>query len=225
MSDTSLPQTPAATGVAEAPGDTTSAKFLMVPPPVKPEQSLNTGQWGMIAFLLSEVAFFSTLIVAYIAFMGKDTTPPTPKEALSFPLVIVTTFCLLSSSGTIHLSEGKLHRGDHAGFCRWWALTILLGVIFLLGTGYEWRELIKVHHLTISRNMFGTTYYTLVGFHGLHVTGGVIVMSIFLGLALRRQVTASNAGGVQLVSWYWHFVDVVWIAVFTVVYLTSLFGR
>ena len=112
--------------------------------------------------------------------------------------------------------------GDHAAFCLWWAATIVLGVVFLLGTAYEWRELIVRHHLTISRNLFGTTYYTLVGFHGLHVTGRAVMMLIVLGLALAAGDPASNRLGVELVSWYWHFVDGVWVVVFTVVYV---FGR
>lgn len=102
------------------------------------------------------------------------------------------------------------------------ALTIALGVAFLAGTIYEWHDLIEVHGLTIGRNLFGTTYYTLVGFHGLHVTVGVITMLIVLGLALGRRVTHANQIGVELVSWYWHFVDVVWVFVFSIVYL---FGR
>ena len=102
-----------------------------------------------------------------------------------------------------------------------WAATIGLGVAFLGGTAFEWHDLIERHHLTISRNLFGTTYYTLVGLHALHVSGGVIVMLIVLGLALRRQVSAANPAGVGLVSWYWHFVDGVWVVVFTVVYLVG----
>ena len=89
------------------------------------------------------------------------------------------------------------------------------------GTAYEWYELVHHHHLTISRNLFGTTYYTLVGFHGLHVTGGVITMSVVFMLALGGQVRHGGAGGVQLISWYWHFVDGVWVVVFTVVYLVG----
>ena len=137
------------------------------------------------------------------------------------PLVICTTICLLSSSGTVHVAELSLRSGGQTGFILWWLATIVLGVVFLLGTAYEWHDLIVHHGLTISRNVFGTTYYTLVGFHGLHVTAGVIVMLIMLGLALRRQVTTNNRVGVEMVSWYWHFVDVVWIAVFTVVYLVG----
>jgi len=183
---------------------------------------LSPPQWGMLAFLLSEVAFFTTLIVVYISYLHRDRVGPTPAEALSLPLVIGTTICLLSSSVVIHLAGMALERGRQNLFCLWWAGTIALGVTFLAGTAYEWRELIERHGLTIGRNLFGTTYYVLVGFHGLHVTGGVIIMIVVLGLALGRRVTHANRGGVELVSWYWHFVDVVWVAVFSVVYL---FGR
>jgi cytochrome c oxidase subunit III len=192
------------------------------PGPDAARPHLGAPEWGMISFLFSEVAFFSTLIVVYLSFLGRDTVGPSPAQALSLPLVIGTTLCLLSSSVTIHLAERALRSGTHARFCRLWASTIALGVIFLLGTAYEWRELIVRHHLTISRNLFGTTYYTLVGFHGLHVTGGIVAMSIVMGLALARQVSRANRLGVELVSWYWHFVDAVWVVVFAVVYV---FGR
>jgi cytochrome c oxidase subunit 3/cytochrome o ubiquinol oxidase subunit 3 len=184
----------------------------------------------MLAFLLSEVAFFGTLIVTYVAFLDRFTEPPTPRDLLRLPLVIVTTICLLSSSVTVHFAErglrhgksqtddGSAHRAPSV-FLLWWTATIALGVIFLLGTAYEWREMIVHHKLTIGRNLFGTAYYTLVGFHAAHVTVGVIAMLIVLGLALSRELTARNATGVELVSWYWHFVDVVWVVVFTVVYL------
>jgi cytochrome c oxidase subunit III len=198
--------------------------FHLRPPPIAPGKGLAPSKWGMIAFLLSEVAFFTTLIVTYLVFVGADVQPggmggPTPASALSLGLVIGTTICLLSSSVTIHLAEKALHRDQEGGFRLWWSATVLLGIAFLLGTAYEWRELIRVHGLTVSRNLFGSTYYTLVGFHGLHVTAGVIALLIVLGLALRRQVTARHAIGVELVSWYWHFVDGVWVVVFAVVYL------
>jgi cytochrome c oxidase subunit 3/cytochrome o ubiquinol oxidase subunit 3 len=127
---------------------------------------------------------------------------------------------LLSSSATIHFAERALRRRGEGGFRLWWTATIMLGIVFLAGTAYEWRDLIA-HGLTMQRNLFGTTYYTLVGFHGAHVTAGVIAMLIMLALALRGQVTAANPHGVELVSWYWHFVDGVWIVVFTVVYLVG----
>jgi cytochrome c oxidase subunit 3/cytochrome o ubiquinol oxidase subunit 3 len=104
------------------------------------------------------------------------------------------------------------------------AATAVLGILFLLGTAVEWRSLINDHHLTISRNLFGTTYYTLVGFHGLHVTVGIIVMLIFLGISMGRHLTEQLRTGVELVGWYWHFVDAVWIVVFLVVYVASRSG-
>jgi cytochrome c oxidase subunit 3/cytochrome o ubiquinol oxidase subunit 3 len=164
------------------------------------------------------VGLFGTLIVTYLFYLGKDVVGPTPAEVLKLKLVIFTTACLLSSSVTVHLAERALRRGSAAAFQGLWALTIVLGVVFLAGTAYEWRDLIR-QDLTISRNLFGTTYYTLVGLHALHVTGGVTIMLIVLGLALRRQVTTANGDAVGLVSWYWHFVDAVWVVVFTVVYL------
>ena len=197
---------------------TTSA--FPAPPPVVPERTLSPGQWGMLSFLVSEVAIFSTLIVTYLYYVGKDVVGPTPVDVLKLPLVLCTTACLLASSVTIHLAERTLERGNQGGFLLLWAATIVLGGLFLLGTAYEWYGLIS-HGLTISRNLFGTTYYTLVGAHALHVTGGVTIMLVVLGLALRRQVTTANRTGVGLVAWYWHFVDGVWIVVFTVVYLVG----
>jgi cytochrome c oxidase subunit 3/cytochrome o ubiquinol oxidase subunit 3 len=190
-----------------------------VPPAIAPERMLSTVQWGMVSFLVSEVALFSTLIVTYIFYLGRDVVGPTPAEALRLPLVLCTTACLLSSSATIHRAEKTLRQGSQSRFLQWWTATIALGVVFLGGTAFEWHDLMAHYHLTISRNLFGTTYYTLVGLHAVHVTGGVIIMLIMLGLALRRQVGAANHAAVGMASWYWHFVDGVWVVVFTVVYL------
>ncbi len=174
----------------------------------------------MIGFLVSEAAFFCTVIVVYLAFVGAVQSGPTP-AVLSLPLVIGMTACLLSSSVTVHLATKSLRSRAKSAFIRWWSATILLGIAFLAGTGFEWSNLIGKYGLTISRNMFGTTYYTLVGFHALHVTVGVLVMLIMLALALNSRTAAAKPLGVELVSWYWHFVDVVWVVVFTVVYLVG----
>jgi cytochrome c oxidase subunit 3 len=195
------------------------ATGLPIPPAIVPEKTLSTAQSGMLTFLVSEVAFFGTLITAYISYMGQDTSGPTPKEALSLPLALVTTACLLASSGTIHLAEIRLHQDRKREFLIAWGGTIALGIVFLCGTAYEWRELIVEHHLTISRNLFGSTFYTLIGFHGLHVTIGLLTMLAVLGLMVAGNLSLKNRQVVQLVSWYWHFVDGVWIVVFTLVYL------
>lgn len=199
-----------------------AAAAVPLPPPAAPEFTLSPGQWGMVAFLISEAALFSTLIVVYLAFVGKDTVGPSPREALSLLLVIGTTICLLSSSVTIHRAEGRLRTGDTPGFRKWWLATIGLGLTFLVGTGYEWFELITRYNLTIDRNLFGTTFYTLVGFHGLHVTAGLIAMLVVFAVLFGRRTSEEGRGAVEVVSWYWHFVDAVWVVVFSVVYL---YGR
>jgi cytochrome c oxidase subunit III len=204
--------------VAETSSET--AVRLPVPPPVEPERWLSPVQWGVASFLVSEVAFFGTLITTYVNFLGKPQSGPTP-AVLSLGLVIGTTACLLSSSVTVHLAGRALRAGARPGFLAWWAATIGLGVVFLAGTAFEWNGLISRHGLTISTNVFGSTYYTLVGFHAFHVTAGVITMLIVLGLALRGRVTAGHPVAAEMTSWYWHFVDVVWVVVFTVVYVVG----
>lgn len=181
--------------------------------------TLTLAQMGMLTFLASEVAFFSTLIVAYLTFLGKDTVGPTPREALSLPLALFSSLLLLSSSGTIAVAESRLHHERWRSFQFWWIVTFALGTAFLGATAYEWFELINRHHLTISRNLFGTTYYTLIGFHALHVSCGLIAMLVVLSLSLRGLVRSEPGGAVEMVSWYWHFVDCVWVVVFGVVYL------
>lgn len=175
----------------------------------------------MLAFFVSETAFFSTLLMAYVIYVGQSLTGPTPAEVLSLPLAIVNTICLLTSSITIHLAGQSLRSGNTAGFRGLWGLTILLGAAFVAGTGYEWYGLIAEHQLTISRNLFGTTYYTLVGFHAAHVSVGVFLLVLMFGEYERRKLTGPNPIGIELVSWYWHFVDGVWVVVFTLVYVVG----
>jgi len=177
---------------------------------------------GMLTFLASEVAFFGTLIMAYVYFLRQTTHgEPNPSQVFKLPLVLAASACLFSSSATIFLAERALARNALRRFLGWWGLTIGLGAAFLVGTALEWNELIGTWGLTVSRNLFGTTYFTLVGFHALHVTIGVIMMSVVLGLARRRHITARNRDSVEAVSWYWHFVDGVWVVVFTLVYVVG----
>jgi cytochrome c oxidase subunit 3/cytochrome o ubiquinol oxidase subunit 3 len=192
----------------------------------KTSAAVNVDAWlsspakvGMLTFLLTEAAFFSTLLVAYVVFLGQSVrSDPSPAEVFHWPLVLVSTACLLSSSVTVHFAARAWHLGRRTKFVLLWSITILLGVAFLFGTAREWAELIGTYGLTISRNMFGTTYFTLVGFHAAHVTAGLIIMAILLFMVFRGQLEQGSAA-VEIVSWYWHFVDAVWLAVFTLVYV------
>jgi cytochrome c oxidase subunit III len=175
---------------------------------------------GMIAFLVSEGAFFSTLLVGYVVYLGKSIVGPMPREVLSLPLVVATTACLLASSYTVDRALRALRTGTD-GFARWWAATIALGVAFLAGTAYEWYGLIVNNGLTLGTNLFGTTYFTLVGFHAAHVTAGVIMLLTMLRLWRRGHLPGREPVAVTLTAWYWHFVDGVWVVVFTVVYVVG----
>jgi cytochrome c oxidase subunit 3/cytochrome o ubiquinol oxidase subunit 3 len=128
---------------------------------------------------------------------------------------------LLSSSVTIHFAEKFLERGKRAAFLAFWFLTVLLGGVFLFGTGRGWHHLIYDKGLTISSNLFGTTYYSLVGLHAFHVTVGLIMLLIVLLIGLAGRVGPEHSLRMQVLSMYWHFVDAVWIVVFTVVYIVG----
>jgi cytochrome c oxidase subunit 3/cytochrome o ubiquinol oxidase subunit 3 len=149
--------------------------------------------------------------------MGKSLTGPTPREVLDTPIFF--TICLLSSSLTIHYAGKFLQRGERGAFLSLWSLTILLGGLFLFGTGQEWHRLIYEHGLTISTNLFGTTYYSLVGLHAFHVSAGLIMLFIVAIFASAGRVGPEHSRRVEVLSLYWHFVDVVWVVVFTVVYV------
>jgi cytochrome c oxidase subunit 3 len=184
--------------------------------------ALSPAKVGMLTFLVTEAALFGTLIMAYVYFLGQTTSgEPNPRQVFRFPIVLAASACLLLSSATVHMAEKALRRDSRQAFLGWWGLTIVLGVLFLLGTAKEWSDLIGTWGLTISRNLFGTTYFTLVGFHALHVSIGVMVMSIFFGVVLWHPIDERNKIGVEVVSWYWHFVDGVWVVVFTLVYLVG----
>jgi cytochrome c oxidase subunit 3 len=175
------------------------------------------GHVGMAWLICTESALFAIFVVAYLFYIGKSLNGPYPAEVLEWP--VVATICLLSSSATITLAVRALARAQQRAFRLWWMLTILLGAYFLGATAVEWYGLIYDHNLTIRTNLFGTTYYTLVGFHAGHVSIGLILLSLVAFLSLRGHVTAAHSERVDVLSWYWHFVDVVWVVVVTVVYV------
>ena len=175
------------------------------------------GRVGMACLISAESAIFTIFVVAYLYYVGKSFSGPTPREVLETP--IFYTVCLLSSSLTIHFAGKLLERGRRGTFLTLWSLTIALGALFLYGTSQEWHRLIYEHGLTISTNLFGTTYYSLVGLHAFHVTAGLIMLSIVLLSGLAGRVGPEQSARIDVLSLYWHFVDAVWIVVFTVVYV------
>jgi cytochrome c oxidase subunit 3/cytochrome o ubiquinol oxidase subunit 3 len=174
------------------------------------------GVVGMASFIIAESAMFTIFVVAYLFYLGKSLTGPTPHDVLEAP--VFNTVCLLSSSVTAHVAGVRLRRDESRPFLVFWVITIALGAVFLGGTALEWRKLISEHGLTISTNLFGTTYYSLVGLHAFHVAVGLILLTIVLGLIAAGRLRRPSSR-VDVVSLYWHFVDAVWVVVFTVVYV------
>jgi cytochrome c oxidase subunit 3/cytochrome o ubiquinol oxidase subunit 3 len=195
-----------------------SAAASIVSPPTE-WRLPSRGRVGMLCLIAAESYIFSIFVVAYLFYIGKSISGPTPAQVLERPIFI--SVCLLSSSATIHWSVSALARGALRRFMLWWLVTILLGGIFLLGTAREWHRLIYDHGLTISTNLFGTTYYSLVGLHATHVTVGLIALSLVMVFALLGKVTQGHAQKTEVLSLYWHFVDAVWVVVFTVVYIVG----
>jgi cytochrome c oxidase subunit III len=175
------------------------------------------GVVGMLCLILAEATIFLIFIVAYVYYIGKSLSGPTPHDVLTLPIFI--SICLLSSSLTIHFAVAALHKDNRRLCSLWLAATVLLGGIFLVGTAIEWHHLIYVEGLTIRTNLFGTTFYSLVGLHASHVIAGLIMLALALIFSLRGKVTNEHVGRLDVLSLYWHFVDGVWVVVFLVVYI------
>lgn len=194
-----------------------SALTIPFPAAPKPWTLPNRGKVAMAGLIIAEAAIFTIFVVAYLYYAGKSLTGPTPRDVLETP--VFYSICLLSSSITIHLAEKFLERGMQAVFLGLWVATFILGAAFLYGTGVEWRHLIYERGFTISTNLFGTTYYSLVGLHAFHLTVGLAMLAIVLLFGLTGRVGRAHSGRVGVLSMYWHFVDAVWVVVFTVVYI------
>jgi cytochrome c oxidase subunit 3 len=197
-----------AVDIEPAPAATTAPAVWTLP---------DRGVVGMASFIVAESAIFTIFVVAYLFYAGKSQSGPTPRDVLETP--IFYTICLLSSSVTIHLAGKHLERDQRSSFLVLWLLTIALGGLFMFGTAQEWHRLIYEHGLTISTNLFGTTYYSLVGLHAFHVTVGLVMLVVALLLAVAHGIGAAQSARVSVLSLYWHFVDAVWVVVFTVVYI------
>ena len=175
------------------------------------------GRVGMIGLIVAEASLFAVFVVAYLFYIGKSLNGPYPKDVLDLP--VVGTICLLSSSVFVALASRALARGDVKRTGLWLLVTILLGAIFLAGTAREWYELIWTHGLTIGTNLFGTTFYPLVGLHASHVIVGLVMLGLCAVFAWTGALRPAHHERVEMVSWYWHFVDAVWVVVLTVVYV------
>jgi cytochrome c oxidase subunit III len=175
------------------------------------------GVVGMTCLIIAESAIFVIFVVAYLYYLGKDLSGPTPRQILELP--ILNSICLLSSSATITFALSSLRKGDAKHFSLWWLVTIALGAYFLFGTGHEWQRLIHDKGFTIQTNLFGTTFYSLVGLHASHVVVGMLALLVVMGFAIFGSVRKEHAERAHVLGLYWHFVDAVWVVVFTVVYI------
>jgi cytochrome c oxidase subunit III len=196
--------------------------------PVEYSLTDSLGKLGMWVFLAGDAMGFGALIVGYGALRYYSTDWPHPADVLGIPLTALMTFILIVSSVMMVKALSAIHHGDQAGLRKFLALTILGGLIFLSLQAYEWTHLIfgegmsirhPPHNFLNATTLFGATFFILTGFHGMHVTGGVIYLTCLLIRAMRGAYSAEYSYPVEIAGLYWHFVDLVWILIFTFVYL------
>ncbi|MBQ73024.1 MAG: heme-copper oxidase subunit III [Planctomycetaceae bacterium] len=187
-----------------------------------PHAPLSRGKVGMALLIFMESVFFSGFIVTYLFYIGRSSFGPQPSQVLELGPVIVNSICLWSSSITVWFAVKSLRRGSLMGFRIWMTITVLLGLEFIVGTGLEWKGLIEDHGLTIRTNVFGSNFFSLVGFHAFHVCVGLLMLTGTLVLSFIGGIRPErDHERVDVLTWYWHFVDVVWIAVFLLVYVVG----
>ena len=177
------------------------------------------GRVGVVCAIVAEASLFAVFVVAYLYDLGKSLSGPFPRDVLSVP--IVGTVCLFASSVTVAFAVRALARGAVRRSGAWLAATALLALAFLVNTAAEWWQLITRDGLTIGTNLFGTTFYALVGLHASHVIVGLVMLTLLAVFAWSRALRPAHTERVELVSWYWHFVDGVWVVVLTVVYVVG----
>ena len=174
---------------------------------------------GMWIFLSSEFLLFGSFISAYLLYKGRAHTGPKPADVYDIPFTSATSFILLMSSLTMVLSLAAIQRGDHRRFRIWILATGLFGLTFVGGQVYEFTNFFREAHLSLSTNLFGSTFFVLTGLHGAHVTAGIIWLLSLFGLSTQGRLAAADSEKVEIAGLYWHFVDVIWIVIFTVIYL------
>jgi heme/copper-type cytochrome/quinol oxidase subunit 3 len=171
---------------------------------------------GVAFFISSEAVFFLALILAFVVYRGRDLAQSAGH--LDLPRTALFTVALLSSSATVVMAERRMARADRRGAQLWLALTILLGLAFIANQAIEYTGLLR-QDITPQSNLWATTFFTLTGFHGLHVIVGLVALTILLGIALAGDVTERRHSSLTALSLYWHFVDGIWILVFSLAYL------
>ena len=184
---------------------------------------LSNAKLGMWAFLASECLLFGALISTFLLYRGKHVSGLTPQKIYDIPYTSVSSFVLLMSSLTMVLALSAIQRGDHAKLRAWLIATALLGMTFISGQVYEFTRFVQ-DGMTIKTNVIATSFFTLTGFHGAHVTVGILMLLSLFGMSLDGRLPTERAEAVELVGLYWHFVDIVWIVIFTVVYLIPKSG-
>jgi heme/copper-type cytochrome/quinol oxidase subunit 3 len=179
---------------------------------------------GVGLFILSEVGFFGVLVISYISFYMVPAHGPGAANSLNVVRTLFFSICLFLSSATIYMAGRSFRLGTPSAVGMWLALTVLLGGVFIAGQAVEYYGLLE-RGITLSTNLFGTTFFTLTGFHGLHVLVGLCALGTLLGVTISGRLPRINSSGFEAVSMYWHFVDAVWVVIFSVVYLWPLMGR
>jgi heme/copper-type cytochrome/quinol oxidase subunit 3 len=174
----------------------------------------------MWLFLGSECLFFGSLIAAYLLYRDKSVVGPYPDELFDIPFTSVSAFQLLMSSVTMVLALAAIQRGNVRNMQIWLLATAFLGLLFVAGQAYEFTEFYH-HGLHLDTNLFGTTFFVLTGFHGAHVTIGILILMSLFAVSLQGRIQQKDSLNIEIAGLYWHFVDIVWIVIFTLIYLVQ----
>jgi heme/copper-type cytochrome/quinol oxidase subunit 3 len=184
----------------------------------EPSAGVTNTKLGMWVFLSSDCLFFGAFITTYLLYRHRNLTGPTPKSLYNIPFTSVTSFILLMSSLTMVLALAAIQRGDHRRFRTWILATAAFGMLFIGGQVFEFTEFYR-EGLALRTNVSGSIFFVATGLHGLHVTVGIIWLLSLWGMSAQGKLGQGDAEAVEVSGLYWHFVDVVWIAIFAVVYL------
>lgn len=174
----------------------------------------------MWLFMGSECLLFGSFIAAYLLYRDRSLVGPYPEDLIDIPFTSVSAFILLMSSVSMVLALAAIQRGNVRGMQIWLATTAILGIAFISGQAYEFTEFYH-EGLRLDTNLYGTTFFVLTGFHGAHVTVGVLILLSIFTWSLRGKVQQKDSLNIELAGLYWHFVDIVWIVIFTLVYLVQ----